>query len=123
MALPFSPELIFVNEGYPFNFSCGPSADPLEMISVTLNDNQVSTGIVTRLSGSRGQEVLFQYRATTRGDNGTTITCTAGQDMGIIKVTVFCKFPYSMLKYKTTALILTMMYWRILNSLCILLYL
>ncbi|XP_065886154.1 netrin receptor unc-40-like [Dysidea avara] len=89
LALPFSPELIFVNEGYPFNFSCGPSADPLEMISVTLNDNQVSTGIVTRLSGSRGQEVLFQYRATTRGDNGTTITCTAGQDMGIIKVTVF----------------------------------
>ena len=83
--------MIFVNEGYPFNFSCGPSADPLEMISVTLNDNQVSTGIVTRLSGARGQKVLFHYRATTSDDDDTTITCTAGQDTGRISVTVFCK--------------------------------
>jgi len=83
--------MIFVNEGYPFNFSCGPSNDPLEMISVTLNNNEPSTGIVNRLSGSIGDKVLYQYRVTNRSDDDTTITCTAGQDTGRITVTVFRK--------------------------------
>jgi len=84
--------MVFVTEGYPFNFSCGPSQDDLERISVTLNDNQPSTGIVTRLKGNRGEVVLFQFRATDRNDNGTVIKCTAGSDTGSIAVTVFCKF-------------------------------
>ena len=90
LALPVSQGQIFVTEGESFNFSCGPSNDPLDGISVTLNNNEPSQGIVFPI-GTLNNATLFQYRNTTFEDDNTRIVCTAGQDVGTIDLTVFCK--------------------------------
>ena len=91
LALPVSQERIHVTEGEAFNFSCGPPIDPLEGTTTTLNNNKPSMGIVTQIGISEDGVTLFQYRNTTFEDDNTRIVCTAGQDVGVIHLTVFCK--------------------------------
>ena len=90
LALPVSQGQIFVTEGESFIFSCGPSMDPLEGISVTLNNNEPSQRFVLQINTSESG-TYFQYRNTTFEDDNTRIVCTAGQDVGTIDLTVFCK--------------------------------
>ena len=90
LALPVSQERIYVTEGESFNFSCGPPIDPLEGTTTTLNNNEPSVGIVTQI-GISENITFYHYRNTTFEDNNTRIVCTAGQDVGVIYLTVFCK--------------------------------
>lgn len=83
---------ITVVEGESFIFSCGPSTDRYEGITVTLNDNMLSQGIVTRINGTSPDDVIwYRYNHTTAADDNTRIVCTAGQDKGVIHLTVFCE--------------------------------
>ena len=92
LALPVSQNRIYVTEGESFNFSCGPSNDLLEGISITLNNNEPPQGIVTAMGTLSDGAVLYQYRNTTFEDDNTRIVCTAGQDEGVIYLTVFCEY-------------------------------
>ena len=63
----------------------------LSIINVTLNYNEPSDGIVTLVNVSHDGIRLYKYRNTTYEDDGTLIVCTAGQDRGVIELTVFRK--------------------------------
>lgn len=80
-----------VTEGESFTFSCGPSNDPLELISVTLNDNEPPQSRIYFVNESDDGVRLYQYRNTTIDDHNTIIVCTAGSDRGVIQLSVFCK--------------------------------
>ena len=90
-ALPVSQDRIFVTEGQSFTFGCGSSNGSIQMINVTLNDGESSSGIVTSLNRSDDGLTLYQYRNTLIEDDGTRIVCTAGRDEGVIHLNVFCK--------------------------------
>ena len=62
------------------------------MINVTLNNNKPSHNIITLVNISTDGIVLYQYRNAAIQDDGTRIICTAGQDVGVIQLTVFCKY-------------------------------
>ena len=87
-----SPTHITVTEGQSFTFTCGPSGDDLEGISITLNDNMPSDGIVDVVNDTSPDGVMeYRYRNTTADDDDTRIVCSAGQDEGFIYLTVFCE--------------------------------
>ena len=87
-----SQKNIAVTKGQSFTFTCGPSADELEGITVTLNDNEPSEGIVTTINDTSPNGVIeYRYRHTTAADDNTRIVCSAAQDEGVIYLTVFCK--------------------------------
>ena len=92
MVLPLmvSQEHISVTLGESFNFSCGPSTDSLEGITVTLNNNELPEERVTPI-GTQDNVSFYMYRNTTREDNGTKIVCASGKDVGNIYLIVFCK--------------------------------
>lgn len=73
-------------------FTCGPSTDSLDRISVFLNKNEPSDGIVHKVNESDNGVVLYKYRNATIDDNDKMITCSAGQDEGTIQLTVFCEY-------------------------------
>ena len=81
-----------VTEGESFTFRCGPSNDPLELISVILNDNEQPQGRVNFVNRSADGVMLYQYRNTKCDDHNTRITCAAGSDRGTIHLSVFCKY-------------------------------
>ena len=90
LSLKVNPDQVFVSEGESFTFKCGPSNDSLEQISVFLNGNEPSQGIVTQINVTDGI-VHYQYRNTTFEDDNTIIVCAAGSNQGTIDVTVFCE--------------------------------
>ena len=91
LAIKVNPAQISVTEGESFTFSCGPSNDPLESISVTLNENEQPLGRVNLVNRSDDDIMFYQYRSTTFEDHNTRIVCSAGSDRGIIRLSVFCK--------------------------------
>ena len=90
ISLQVNPDQISIAEGESFAFNCGPSNDSLEQISVFLNGNEPSQGIVTQINITDGI-VHYQYRNTTSEDDNTIIVCAAGSDLGTIYITVFCE--------------------------------
>ena len=87
-----SPKYIAVTEGDSFTFTCGPSNDEYERISITLNENMPSQGIVVVVNDTSPNGVIeYRYRNTTMEDDDTEIVCSAGRDEGIIHLTVFCE--------------------------------
>ena len=91
LTINVSPDQVFITEGESFTFTCGPSKDPLELISVMLNENEQPLDRVTTVNESDDGIILYQYRNTTFEDHNTRIECTAGTDRGFLYLSVFCK--------------------------------
>ena len=58
---------------------------------MTLNENEQLEGRVTTVNESDDGIILYQYRTTTFEDHDTRIVCSAGNDRGVIHLSVFCK--------------------------------
>ena len=58
---------------------------------MTLNENEQPLDRVTTVNESDDGIILYQYRTTTFEDHDTRIVCSAGNDRGVIRLSVFCK--------------------------------